>query len=256
MLTTPTGSLSPAVAVFATASSKLLGFIPLPTTPTGFIPQAIAAGVSGKLLIAGVSTLVELDASNPIQTTPTAPVPTLSPDSGVAAAPAPVVLSTGKGQVTAVYFGQAPAPILASSPNSLTVQPPPSTPGIVSVSLLLSDGTFVSALNAYSFGPAIQHISVTAGASSGGTIVTLYGLGLGTQTSLPTITIGGAAATVTAINTFNSHDVVTFKTPSGSVGPADLVLTSYAGSVTRPSAFLYCSHSPHPLGAPLPDGDR
>ena len=246
VLVTPDAAQSPEVAVFSTASRTLLGYIPLPAPPKGIVPQAIAAGSSGKILVATARALIELDAANPIPglTSGSSPSPvTLSPNAGVAGSPAPVSISYGVGKDPKVYFGQTAAAVISSVDHMVTVQPPSSTSGSVSVSLLFSDGSLAAALSSYSYGPSIRRTSVTAGAIGGGTIVTLYGQGLGTSTNFPTVTIGGTAATVTDVRSFNDQDIVTFKTPAGKTGLADLTLTSYAGSVTQPGAFLYCPHS-------------
>ncbi len=93
--------------------------------------------------------------------------------------------------------------------------------------------------NAYSYGPVVTHQDVTAGDSNGGTIVTLTGYGFTVSTGYPQITVGGRNATVTAFaNTFTPQ-TVTFTVPGGTIGPADIQLTSLYGTTTLKSAYQY-----------------
>ena len=248
VLTNANFNAAPAIAVYSPASAQLLGYVPIPAPTGGTLPEAIAAGSSGKVLVITGNGLLELDASAPSATM--LPVSnlasfSLSPDGGVVSGtPSVSTISLGNSRSPSIFFGQTPAAVTSSTASYITVQPPiSSAAGTVPVSLLFNDGSTATLVNGYSYGPTIQRMSVTAGASTGGTIVKLNGLGLGTSTGFPTVTLGGAAATVTAFTSSSAGDVVTFTTPAGKVGFADLGLSSYAGSVTRPAAFQYCAHT-------------
>jgi uncharacterized repeat protein (TIGR02543 family) len=81
--------------------------------------------------------------------------------------------------------------------------------------------------------PVITSLNVISGSVSGGTAVTITGLRLASTTA---VTVGGAAATnVVAV----SDTSVTFTTPSGTAGVADVVVTTSFGTVTNLSAFTY-----------------
>ncbi|CAN2226040.1 Listeria/Bacterioides repeat [Candidatus Nanopelagicaceae bacterium] len=81
--------------------------------------------------------------------------------------------------------------------------------------------------------PSITSLNVTSGVTSGGTAVTITGLSLATTTG---VTVGGVAATnVVAI----SDTSVSFTTPAGTAGVADVAVISSYGTVTNAGAFTY-----------------
>ena len=78
-----------------------------------------------------------------------------------------------------------------------------------------------------------------------------FGINGAASGGYPTVLVGGRSATVTNYNDIDSQPSVTFTTPAGSVGPADIQLTGQYGSVTLPRAFEYLQEqvvsSLHPL---------
>jgi sugar lactone lactonase YvrE len=83
----------------------------------------------------------------------------------------------------------------------------------------------------------------TAGGTSGGTVVTLEGNGLsnGASGASPTVTVGGRTATVTNFVDVNGSETVTFTTPAGTAGSADIEVTSAYGTATIAGGFQYVS---------------
>jgi hypothetical protein len=72
--------------------------------------------------------------------------------------------------------------------------------------------------------PDVASVSPASGSTAGGTVITITGENL---TSGESVTVGGSAATAV---TFNSATSITATTPPGSVGFADVVVTTAAGA--------------------------
>jgi len=84
--------------------------------------------------------------------------------------------------------------------------------------------------------PVVQSISPNFGPIAGGSEITVHGVHF---TAATTLTIGGQAATDVAVP---SADVIIAKVPAaGGAGPADVVVTSEAGSGTLTGGFNYLS---------------
>lgn len=88
--------------------------------------------------------------------------------------------------------------------------------------------------------PDITSASPSSGLATGGTELTISGTGL---TGASSVTVGGAAATVVS----NSATELVVTTPAGTVGSADVVVTTANGSDTLAGGFSYTS-------APAPNG--
>jgi hypothetical protein len=81
-------------------------------------------------------------------------------------------------------------------------------------------------------------ISPSSGPTSGGTIITITGTNL---TGTTGVTIGGVPATlVTVVN----GTTVTAKTPPGTLGPKDVVVTTPGGTATSTGGFTYVALPP------------
>lgn len=253
-------AVNPVIAVYNSGTAQLIGYVPVPTGTTGSLALisygALAADDAGHVVIAtsmlqggdGVPTnlgYLELDASQPSMTLPTSQAQTLgnlSQTAGSPSAPASLTISgSGFRSGAQVFFGQTAAPTTFVSSTQLSVQPPPGLSGRVDVSIGFPDGWALLAPQAYSYGPTVIDQSATAGDVAGGTSVTLLGFGLNGAGSegYPTVLVGGRSATVTNSNALGPQPSVTFTTPPGSVGPADIQLTGQYGSITLPNAFEY-----------------
>jgi hypothetical protein len=181
----------------------------------------------------------------------------LNPPQGTVNSPSPTVLSAA-GEITAssqVYFGAPPASpqatpgtnLIYSSPTSLRVTPPSVTQaGAVDVTVTNPDGSLGIALDGFSYGSNVLAVTNTSGPTSGGTSTTIYGYGLAFEQSQIQVTVGGKAAAVTGafagpgISPFPfPMDQVTFTTPAGIPGPANIVVTTPAGSATVSNGFHY-----------------
>ncbi|HYS55387.1 MAG TPA: IPT/TIG domain-containing protein [Thermoanaerobaculia bacterium] len=116
-----------------------------------------------------------------------------------------------------------PASEQATQPRDVVVTNPDGT----TATLTRGFSYFVPAL-------AITSINPTTGPVSGGTVVTIAGLGFTTAVN-SSVTFGGVAATNVTI-----LDAVTMQatTPAHAVGTVDMVVT-FGTSVTRPNAFTY-----------------
>lgn len=88
--------------------------------------------------------------------------------------------------------------------------------------------------------PDITSVSPPSGSAAGGTQLTISGTGLAGATS---VTVGGATASVVS----NSATELVVTTPAGTVGSADVVVTTANGSDTLAGGFTYTA-------APAPNG--
>jgi hypothetical protein len=181
----------------------------------------------------------------------------VAPPQGTLQAPSPITLTAAAG-ITAqskVYFGAAPGSPQASPGTSLTPNPPTTiqvtppasqTAGAVNVTVTNPDGSVGIAPDAFSYGSSLLALAANSGPPTGGTPVTLYGYGLAFDPSEIQVTVGGNAATVTkafagpGISPFPfPMDQVTFTTPAGNPGPADVVVTTPSGAATLAGGFHY-----------------
>ena len=87
----------------------------------------------------------------------------------------------------------------------------------------------------YALAPTITSVSPSEGPTSGGTVVTIDGTNLASPS---VVAFGGNAGTVTA----SSASSITVTTPpSSSAGLADVLVTTFGGSVTDTDCFTYTS---------------
>ena len=206
----------------------------------------------------GERSVIFTDASAPCAVGVNTPVNmSLNPPEGTVTSPAATVLSALQGITSnsQIYFGAPPASpqatpgtnLVYSPPTSVQVTPPSGAQsGAVDVTLTNSDGSLGIALDGFTYGSTILAVATTSGPASGGTSVTLYGYGLAFAQSQIQVTVGGNAAVVTqafagpGISPFPfPMDQVTFTTPAGNPGPADIVVTTPVGSATVSGGFDY-----------------
>jgi DNA-binding beta-propeller fold protein YncE len=181
----------------------------------------------------------------------------LTPPQGTVNTPSATVLSAVAG-ITAssqVYFGASPGSpqatpgtnLVYSPPTSIQVTTPSSTQSdAVDVTVTNPDGSLGIVLDGFSYGSNVLAVTTTSGAASGGTSVKIYGYGLAFDKSEIQVTVGGKSAAVTdafagpGISPFPfPMDQVTFTTPAGNPGPADIIVTTPVGSATISSGFHY-----------------
>ena len=134
------------------------------------------------------------------------------------------------------------------SPTRLTVTSP-SGSGTVNVSVTTPNGTGTKdSAFTYALTPTITSVSPSEGSTSGGTVVTIDGTNLASPS---VVAFGGNAGTVTA----SSASSITVTTPPSSAGLADVLVTTFGGSVTETGAFTY-SHRSSPSLQTLRDTGR
>ena len=167
-------------------------------------------------------------------------VTSIAPTSGPTTGGTTVVITgTNLASATSVKFGSAPATgLTANTANSVTVTSPAGSVGTADVTVTTAGGT--SAISAgdkftYVAAPAVTSIAPTSGPTTGGTTVVITGTNLASATS---VKFGSAPATGLTANTANS---VTVTSPAGSVGTADVTVTTAGGTsaISAGDKFTY-----------------
>jgi hypothetical protein len=142
---------------------------------------------------------------------------------------------TNLSTATSVDFGgNAATPTIVNDGTISVTVPAAAAAGTVPVTLTTAGGTADGITYTYVDAPTIASISPTSGPTSGGTTVSVTGTGLTTTTS---VTVGGTVASFAVV----SDTLLTLQTPPGTVGPADVVVTTTGGSATAVGAFTYTS---------------
>ncbi|MFD5393522.1 IPT/TIG domain-containing protein, partial [Streptomyces sp. NPDC127097] len=146
------------------------------------------------------------------------------------------VVLTGANLRTAllVHFGDAVAFPTALSDRQVGVTVPPAAgPGTVPVYVTTLGGVSNRLLYTYAAVAFVTGVTPDTGPIAGGTTVVLTGSGLARVSG---VTIGGVP-----VRSFRAYsdNVLVVVTPAGVPGPADIVVTTPAGSVTFPNAFDY-----------------
>ncbi|WP_413807732.1 IPT/TIG domain-containing protein [Streptomyces sp. OE57] len=161
----------------------------------------------------------------------------LSPTAGpVAGTNIATITGTGLSTATAVHFGANTATPTVVSDSVITVPVPPgAAAGAVGVSVTTTGGTNNGFSYTYLDTPTIGTPNPNSGPASGGTAVTIPGTGFSTTQS---VTFGGIAAPFTVIND-TTLSAVSPPTADGAPGPADITVTTLAGSATTPTPFQY-----------------
>lgn len=156
-----------------------------------------------------------------------------------------------QGAGLSLFVGSPPASpqalkatnISVTSDNILNATIPQGTAGgPANATLTRSDGFFVVAPDAITFGPTILQVDADAGSPAGGDTVKITGYGLsGSNTQ---VLIGGKAASITQVSGANSGEFfptqsMTITTPSGASGMADVTVMTPSGSATLPAGYEY-----------------
>ncbi|AQW52781.1 MULTISPECIES: IPT/TIG domain-containing protein [Streptomyces] len=143
---------------------------------------------------------------------------------------------TSLSTATAVHFGANTAtPTIVSDSQITAVVPAGAAAGTVGVSVTTAGGTNNGFSYTYVDVPTVIGFTPASGPPSGGTAVTITGTNLSTTQS---VTFGGNPAPFTVIND-TSLSAVSPPTGDGAPGPADITVTTLAGSATAATPFQY-----------------
>ena len=167
---------------------------------------------------------------------PCAPfIASIAPGQGTIVGGTPITISgayfTG---ATSVTIGGAPATnMVVVSSTTITAVTPAHAAGSVSITITTPSRTSTFQ-NAFVYASSsILSVAPNAGGVGGGALITISGNYLGGATS---VTIGGAPATNLVVV---SPTTITAVTPTGTLGPADVVVTTPAGTLTSLNGFSY-----------------
>ena len=154
------------------------------------------------------------------------------------------VTLTGSGflLVTQVRVGAATATSLAISSDTLLtcVVPAQAALGPYDVQVVSSDGIATLAQGWRAVPPpTITTLSLGDGPAGGNTPITLTGTNLAVGGL--SVSVGGATARAVVAT---SATQVTFRTPPGTAGARNVVVTTYGGSATRASGYTYTTFTP------------
>lgn len=185
-----------------------------------------------------------------------AAAPSAQPSEGPNAGGTASILGGQNFQATAqVRFGlqAAPSVSVVGATQITTTSPPSVANGAVNVSAYFPSGWLALAPDAFSYGPQVLEILPSAGVQAGGEAIQIYGYGFGSDASKITVKIGGTNATVQQVENVTtivgssglgaeypfSLERIRVKTPPGSAGKTDVLITSPAGTVTEAKSFQY-----------------
>ncbi|CDR07561.1 IPT/TIG domain-containing protein [Streptomyces iranensis] len=146
------------------------------------------------------------------------------------------ITGTGLSTASAVAFGANSATPTVVSDSQITVAVPAgAAAGPVGVTVTTAGGSNNGFSYTYVATPTVTGFTPTSGPPSGGTAVTITGTNLSTTQS---VTFGGIAASFIVISD-TSVSAVSPPTADGQPGPADITVTTVAGSATAPTQFQY-----------------
>jgi len=151
-----------------------------------------------------------------------------------------VITGTGFSGATAVTFGGLSAGYITNSNTQITATAPAGIPGTVDIRVTTVGGTSATSVaDQYTYveAPAVAMISPAAGPTSGGTTVTISGLGFSGATA---VSFGATAATG---YTVNSNNQITATAPAG-VGTVDVQVSTVGGTSTPAAASKYTFVAP------------
>lgn len=170
-------------------------------------------------------------------------ITTVAPSEGSAPGGELVTIGgSGLDAVTHVRFGSVEIDYWSfvdrgANGSSITVRAPQQAPGTVNVAVV-TPTQVVQRDNAYRYlQPAVTAVSPASGPETGGTRITITGVGFGVV-GTPSVTVGGVAAT--AVTRISSTSIQA-TTPSGIVGPAPIVvrMTAVSPSITATGSFSF-----------------
>jgi hypothetical protein len=145
-----------------------------------------------------------------------------------------------------VYYGATEGKASVSSGELTITSPAASAAGPVDVKMLFADSDEVFDPQFFTYGTLIQDAIISGGTSQGGVAAQLDAFGLPLNPSQDTVTIGGAPGTVTSTTTQyppftgeQSAMFLSYTTPAGSPGWADVTVQTPSGSGTLAKSFLF-----------------
>ena len=178
----------------------------------------------------------------------------LAPDAGPVNASTLVTIGNQSfNAILEVWFGAQLGTNASLDSGTLQVDTPVSTQaGPVNVKILETNGIEMFDPLAFSYGPAPLFLSGDTGSPGGGALADIIAVGVSADASAIQVSVGGAAAQVMAATSFNPTEFaenvepfpavdVQVKLPAGQAGPADVTLTTAAGSGTLSKAFHYAT---------------
>jgi IPT/TIG domain-containing protein len=214
-----------------------------PAHAAGAVSVAITAPGG---MIAGSYTYITLPPGAP----PPPTVVSISPASGSTLGGTSVTITgtnfTGTPQLT--IGGSAATGVTVVDGMTIKATTPAHATGLTDVMVITTAGT-ATGTGLYSYAtpalppppppPTVSGITPNSGTTAGGTSVTISGANLTGATS---VTIGGHPATGVTVN--GSGTSITATTPPGSLGAANVMVTTPGGTVTGPGPFTYVTLPP------------
>ncbi len=163
---------------------------------------------------------------------PTPTITTITPSSGpVAGGTSISIIGTNLTGASLTIGGVAATNVVATA-TGITAKTPAGTEGAKPVVVTTSGGTATKATGfTYMSLPTLTDVSPVSGPVAGGTTITITG----TNLSGALVQVGGVNALVTA----TSATSITARTPAGTAGAKNVLITTAGGSVTGTGAFTY-----------------
>lgn len=222
-----------------------------PSPGSGATPVAVSAGIGGLSpnatyhfrVVATSAGGTSYGSDRTLTTPPLGPPPTitnLSAKKGPAAGGTPVTITgTNFTGATAVRFGSTNAKAFTVvSATSITAESPAGTTGVVEVSVTTPSGTNAATSKAkFSFeGPTVTGLSISSGALSGGTVVTVTGTGfaLGSATAFDFGKTLGTSVDCTTV-----RQCTTTVPPATKAGVVDVIATAGGKKSKKTAADHY-----------------
>jgi hypothetical protein len=163
------------------------------------------------------------------------------------------IVGSGFTDATAVDFGTTSVPFTVVNPTTITTTSPAGN-GTVNVTVTTSGGTSAtSAADQFTYEPSVTGLSPASGSPSGGTVVTITGVGF---TGASVVNFGTTALTNFVVE---SDTTITIDSPPGT-GTVDVTVTTPAGTSATSTAdqFTYSAaptvSSISPISGPATGG--
>jgi hypothetical protein len=180
---------------------------------------------------------------------------------------------TGLTSQSPVFFNSVQVASVSVSNGNVTVTTPPGNAGPADVYALAPDGGVEIIPDGFSYGPTVLEVTPNLSTADGGGLGVIYGYGFGPlQSSNPqqlvpaglSVTVGGVNASIVGFNptAYNVEiepfllQAIYYTIPPGSVGSANVTVTTPSGSITSHGGLTYVPAAQQvPLaGAALAEG--
>lgn len=174
-------------------------------------------------------------------------IASLTPDSGPVSGGTQLTPYGYFGLTPDVWFGNTRGTAMLNG-NTLTVTTPPSgVPGPVNMKYLFPDGSQYFSLLGFSYSVTPQYAVFSGASPDGGAPGRITGFGMPLDASGGSITVGGNSAVISPPKSqympFTGEPYpdanLNFTVPPGTPGPADITVTTPAGSGTLHQGFFY-----------------